>query len=86
MKNMDEVRQALTHVYEGLKNGNIKPDVANGMNNACGKIINTVNMELKYYALIKGTPKIRFLEMEPLESRPTQIKNGGQNKLQKPTP
>lgn len=64
MKNMDEVRAALTSVYNGLKDGSVKPNIACEMNNACGKIINTVKLELEYYALIKETPHIRFLQSE----------------------
>ena len=63
MKNMDEVREALSAVYQGLKAGTIKPHEACEMNNACGKIINTVKLELEYYALIKETPKIKFLQI-----------------------
>lgn len=64
MKNMTEVREALSAVFEGLKNGDIKPNVACEMNNACGKIINSVKLELEYYSMIKETPKVRFLQIE----------------------
>ena len=67
MRNMEEVRAALSDVYNGLKGGTIKPNEACEMNNACGKIINTVKMELEYAALLKERHIIQFLEPRPVE-------------------
>lgn len=76
MKNMDEVRDALSAVYRGLKDGTIKPNEACEMNNACGKIINTVKLELEYYSLIKETPSIKFLERPALPNGPVADPGG----------
>ena len=62
MKNMDEVRENLTAVFDGLKGGTLKHHDACEMNNACGKVINSVKVELEYYAMLKKTPKIAFLD------------------------
>lgn len=62
MKNLEEVRAALSDVFESLKNGTITPVVATEMNNAAGKILKTVDLELKYYDLIKQVPNIPFIE------------------------
>lgn len=65
MKNMDEVRTELTNIYNDLRAGKIKHHEAGEMNNSCGKIINSVKMELEYYALRKEPPNIPFLRVEP---------------------
>ena len=63
MKNMDEVRESLTTVYEGLKAGTIKHHDACEMNNACGKIIASIKVELEYYQMLKqAPPRIPFLD------------------------
>ena len=62
MKNMDEVRSNLTSIFDGLKAGTLKHADACEMNNACGKVINSVKVELEYYAMLKKTPNITFLE------------------------
>ncbi len=63
MQNMDEVRSNLTEVFNGLKAGTIKHHDACEMNNACGKIINSVKIQLEYYAMLKEIPpRIPFLE------------------------
>jgi hypothetical protein len=62
MKNMREVREQLTRVFDGLMNGSIGPQAATEMNNAAGKIINTLKIELAYHALRRESPTIEFLE------------------------
>lgn len=62
MKNMDEVRAALSATYTGVKAGKLEPGQAREMNSACGKIINTVRTELEYFALLKKAGRIPFLE------------------------
>lgn len=65
MKNMREVREQLTVVFDGLLSGRIAPQVATEMNNAAGKIISTLKIELAYHALRRESPTIEFLEGNP---------------------
>jgi hypothetical protein len=62
MKNITDVRAELSKVFVGLKNGSINPSVASELNNSAGKIINSVKIELEYYALRKEKPEIEFLK------------------------
>lgn len=62
MKNITEVRAQLSEVFEMLKSGAIQPGTATELNNAAGKIINSVKVELEYYALRKEKPEIPFLK------------------------
>lgn len=62
MKNMEDVCANLTFVFEGLKEGVIKPNVACEMNNACGKVLSAAKLQLEYYKLLKEPPRIRLLE------------------------
>lgn len=62
LNSAENVMEALSDVYAGLKDGSLKPNVACEMNNACGKIIGVVKLQLEYYALIKDTPHLAFLE------------------------
>jgi len=61
MKNIKEVREELGKVFEGLREGNLKIPQAAEMNNTAGKIINSVKVELEYYAIRKEKPEIAFL-------------------------
>ncbi len=62
MKNMNELRNELSKVFDGLKDGTIKPNEAAEMSNVAGKMINSTKVQIEYYALRKETPKISFLE------------------------
>ena len=62
MKNMNELREELSIVFEGLKNGSIKTSEAAEMSNVAGKMINSAKVQIEYYALRKESPKIAFLE------------------------
>ena len=62
MKNIDEVRVELSGVFAGLKDGSLDPKRAESMNNCAGKIINSLKVELEYYALTKEVPNIRFFK------------------------
>jgi len=61
MNNIRDVRAELAAVFEGLKAGTIKPAEASELNNAAGKIINSLKVELEYYAQRKESPNIPFL-------------------------
>ena len=61
MKTITDLRNELLEVFEDLKDGNVEPKVAAEMNNAAGKAINTVKVQLEYAVLRKEIPKIAFL-------------------------
>lgn len=62
MKNITEVREQLADVFAQLKSGAISPGVATELNNAAGKIINSLKVELEYFSLRKEKPEIQFLD------------------------
>lgn len=62
MNNVESLRKELSEVFAGLKSGEIKPKQAAEMNNTAGKMIQSVKVQLDYYALRKETPVIEFLK------------------------
>ena len=62
MKNVNELREQLAQVFNSLRNGEIKHVDAAELANLAGKMINSAKVQLEYYALIKETPTIAFLE------------------------
>lgn len=62
MKNIVEVREELSIVFQDLKNGTLEHKVASELNNCAGKIINSLKIELEYYSLRKEHPVISFFE------------------------
>ena len=62
MKNTNELRGELVKVFNDLKSGAISPVIAGELNNAVGKIINSVKLDLEYAALRKEKPEINFLK------------------------
>lgn len=62
MKNITDLRNELSQVFSELKTGELKPKVATEMNNAAGKIINTVKIQLDYANLRKEKPDIPYLK------------------------
>ncbi len=61
MKNVNELRNELAQVFEGLRNGSIKPGEAAEISNVAGKMINSAKVQIEYYALRKESPTINFL-------------------------
>jgi len=61
MKNMNELRTELSDVFTKLRSGKLDVKIAGELNNTAGKIINSVKVELEFYALTKQTPVIDFL-------------------------
>jgi len=49
----------LMNLYSDVKNGVIDLKEAAELNNTAGKIINSVKVQLEYYALSKTQPKIK---------------------------
>lgn len=62
MKNIIELRTELSKIFNDLKKGRIEAKVASEMNNAAGKIINTVKVQLEYASQRKEKPDIDFLD------------------------
>jgi len=57
-----DLRENLSDILEGVKNGTIGYHEASEMNNAAGKMINSAKVQIEYFHMI-GTPKkIKFLE------------------------
>jgi hypothetical protein len=61
MKNVNELRDQLAEVFNGLKTGAIKHKDAAELANLAGKMINSAKVQVEYYALRKETPDIAFL-------------------------
>lgn len=62
MKNINDLRNELTKLYGEIKTGEVDVKKAKEMNNAAGKIINSVKAELEYAELRKEKPEIGFLK------------------------
>ena len=64
METIEKLREELSNVFYGLKNGEIEPKIAAEMNNSAGKIINTVKVQMDYANIRKETPDISFLNIK----------------------
>lgn len=62
MKNIEQLRDSLTALFDDLKNGTADVKVAAEMNNTAGKIINTLKVQLEYSEQRKQVPNISFLD------------------------
>ena len=62
MKDIDELRAELCKLFDGIKSEAINHKQAKEMNNAAGKIINSLKVQLEYAHLRKESPNIDFLE------------------------
>jgi hypothetical protein len=62
MRNISELRNELLDNFTNLKTGKLGVQEANAMTNTSGKILASVNTELKYAQLNGKPPKIKFLE------------------------
>ena len=61
MKNVEDLRDALSKVFADLKDGSIKPKEAAEFANLAGKMINSAKVQVEYFALRKESPTISFL-------------------------
>lgn len=59
---IEKLRDDLRVVFEQLKSGELEPGQAKEMNNAAGKIIGTLKVQLEYASLRGDRPKIAFLD------------------------
>lgn len=64
IKNIEDLRNELSSVFEKLVNGEIKVDVAKEINATASKIIDTAKIQLANCAMRKETPEIEFLKIE----------------------
>jgi len=64
MKNVTELRDQLSQVFTGLRNGEVKHSDAAELANLAGKMINSAKVQLEYYSLRKEAPTINFLASE----------------------
>jgi hypothetical protein len=62
MNDIRALRDEIARVFRELKAGSIPPGTVKELNNAAGKIINTIKVELEYASLRKEKPQIRFLD------------------------
>lgn len=62
MKNIAELRNELAAVFADLKSGKLAPATATEMNNAAGKMIATVKLQLEHAALRKEKPDMAWLK------------------------
>jgi 5-formyltetrahydrofolate cyclo-ligase len=64
MKNVTELREQLSQVFNELRSNTIKHTDAAELANIAGKMINSAKVQLEYYALRKESPTISFLASE----------------------
>jgi len=62
MKNAEALRDQLSEVFAGLRDGTVKHSEAAELANIAGKMINSARAQVEYYILRKETPHIMFLE------------------------
>jgi hypothetical protein len=62
MKNVSELRNELSGVFQSLKNGDMEHKVASQLANLAGKMISSAKAPLDYHNAQKKTPKIPFLD------------------------
>lgn len=63
MTTIEDIRDSLVEVFEGLRNGTMEPKQAVEINNTAGKIINTAKVQIAYSALRGEQPNIPFLNI-----------------------
>lgn len=60
--NITELRDELLQVFDGLRSGKLKPQMAKEVNNTAGKIIGSVKVQLEFCKLSGSKPEIKFLQ------------------------
>jgi len=61
MKNIDQVRDRLSTIFDQLESGEIDAKKAAEFANLAGKMINSAKVQVEYYALRKEMPTSEFL-------------------------
>jgi hypothetical protein len=69
MKNAEALRDQLSEVFTGLRNGTVKHSEAAELANIAGKMINSARAQVEYYTLRKEEPRIAFLESSTDETQ-----------------
>ena len=64
MKNLDQVRDRLSTIFDQLESGEIDAKKAAEFANLAGKMINSAKVQVEYYALKNETPNIQFLNSD----------------------
>ncbi len=64
MKNVNELRENLSNIFEQLQNKSISTNEAAELANLAGKMIASAKVQLEYYSLRKESPVITFLKSE----------------------
>ena len=64
MKNLDQVRDRLSTIFDKLESGEIDAKKAAEFANLAGKMINSAKVQVEYYALKKEVPSISFLDSQ----------------------
>ena len=64
MKNMNELRDRLSTIFDQLESGEIDAKKAAEFANLAGKMINSAKVQVEYYALKKEVPSISFLDSQ----------------------
>lgn len=62
MNNITELRDGLCKVFEDLRSGELSAKEAKEINNAAGKIIGTLKVELENLSMRKEKPSIGFFK------------------------
>jgi hypothetical protein len=62
MKNVTDLRDRLSTVFNNLESGEIEAHKASELANIAGKMINSAKVQIEYYALRKEQPSISFLD------------------------
>lgn len=61
MRNVREMQDKLSELYDQVKSGEVEIKKADTMTNICGKMIAGAKAQLSYYEMRKEKPKIAFL-------------------------
>jgi len=64
MNNIKEVREEMCKVFTSLRDGTLTGKEAKEMNNAAGKIISTLKVEIEHALACNSLPNIPFLEYD----------------------
>ena len=64
MKNVNEMRDNLSQLYNDLRKGKVERNDVKELTNICGKMISSAAIQVKYYSERKEIPNIPFLSEE----------------------
>jgi 5-formyltetrahydrofolate cyclo-ligase len=64
MKNVNELREHLSNIFQQLQNKSISTNEAAELANLAGKMIASAKVQIEYYSLRKESPVINFLKSE----------------------